>query len=149
MSRDAQSVAPALAPPLTADEGGCAWWREADLRARHAFFASALGWMLDSFDVMLYSLVLGPLIQDPKLELSTSVAGQLGAITLIAAAVGGIAFGVIADRIGRKRALMAAVLIYSVFTAACGLAQTVPQLVVFRVLLGFGFGGEWATGVAL
>ena len=70
-------------------------------------------------------------------------------MTLLAAAVGGVAFGVIADRIGRKRALMAAVLIYSVFTAACGLAQTVPQLAVFRILLGFGMGGEWATGVAL
>ncbi|MEZ5286896.1 MAG: MFS transporter, partial [Vicinamibacterales bacterium] len=110
---------------------------------------ASLGWMLDSFDVMLYSLVLAALIQDPVLQLSTSVAGQLGALTLIAAAVGGVAFGIIADRIGRKRALMAAVLIYSVFTAACGFAQTVAQLAVFRILLGFGMGGEWATGVAL
>ena len=97
----------------------------------------------------LASLVLAALIQDPVLQLSTGVAGQLGAITLIAAAVGGVAFGVIADRIGRKRALMAAVLIYSVFTAACGFAQSVPQLAAFRILLGFGMGGEWATGVAL
>jgi MFS family permease len=44
---------------------------------------------------------------------------------------------------------MAAVLIYSVFTAACGFAHTVPQLAAFRILLGFGMGGEWATGVAL
>ena len=149
MSRDAQTVVPALAPPLTASEGAFAWWREADLRARRAFVASALGWMLDSFDVMLYSLVLASLIQDPAMQLSTAVAGQLGAITLLAAAAGGVVFGVVADRLGRKRALMAAVLIYSVFTAACGLAQTVPQLAVFRVLLGFGMGGEWATGVAL
>jgi MFS family permease len=149
MSRDAQTVVPALAPPLTASEGAFAWWREADQRARRAFVASALGWMLDSFDVMLYSLVLASLIQDPALQLSTSVAGQLGAITLVAAAAGGVVFGVVADRLGRKRALMAAILIYSVFTAACGLAQTVPQLAVFRVLLGFGMGGEWATGVAL
>jgi MFS family permease len=125
------------------------WWREGTVEGRRALIAAGLGWMLDSFDVMLYSLVLAALIQDPTLQLSTSVAGQLGAITLIAAAVGGVAFGVIADRIGRKRALMAAVLIYSVFTAACGLAQTVPQLAVFRILLGFGMGGEWATGVAL
>lgn len=105
--------------------------------------------MLDSFDVMLYSLVLASLIQDPTLQLSTSVAGQLGALTLLAAAAGGVVFGVLADRLGRKRALMAAVLIYSVFTAACGFSQTVAQLAIFRVLLGFGMGGEWATGVAL
>ncbi len=144
-------AAPSVAPAMTTtdDTGMFAWWRAADLRARRAFIAASLGWMLDSFDVMLYSLVLASLIQDPVLQLSTTVAGQLGALTLLAAAVGGVAFGVIADRIGRKRALMAAVLIYSIFTAACGLAQNVAQLAVFRILLGFGMGGEWATGVAL
>ena len=109
----------------------------------------ALGWALDSFDVMLYSLVLASMIQDPKLALTQAVGGQLASITLVAAAVGGIAFGVIADRIGRKRALMVSVLVYSIFTAACGFAQTVTQLAIFRICLGFGFGGEWATGVAL
>ena len=105
--------------------------------------------MLDSFDVMLYAMVLAALIEDPALHLSTRVAGALGSVTLLAAAAGGMAFGVIADRIGRKRALMAAVLIYSVFTAACGFAQSAVQLAVFRVLLGIGMGGEWATGAAL
>ena len=127
------SAASALAPTVATGEGAFAWWREADSAARRAFIAAALGWMLDSFDVMLYSLVLAALIQDPQLQLSTAVAGQLGAITLLSAAAGGVAFGVIADRIGRKRALMAAVLIYSIFTAACGLAQTVAHLAVFRI----------------
>jgi MFS family permease len=132
-----------------ADAGLFAWWREADGRARRAFIAASLGWMLDSFDVMLYAIVLAALLTDPVLQLSNATAGLLGSITLVAAAAGGIAFGVIADRLGRKKALMAAVLIYSVFTAACGLAQTVVQLAVFRILLGFGMGGEWATGAAL
>jgi MFS family permease len=131
------------------DTGLFAWWRTADARARHAFVAASLGWMLDSFDVMLYSLVLASLIQDPTLQLSTAVAGQLGALTLLSAAAGGVVFGVLADRIGRKAALMWAVAIYSVFTAACGLVQNVTQLALFRILLGFGMGGEWATGVAL
>ena len=145
------SATPSAATALAAtdDTGMFAWWHAADQRARRAFVAASLGWMLDSFDVMLYSLVLASLIQDPVLQLSTSMAGQLGALTLLSAAVGGVVFGVLADRFGRKRALMAAVLIYSVFTAACGLVQNVGQLAVFRILLGFGMGGEWATGVAL
>ena len=105
--------------------------------------------MLDSFDVMLYAIVLAALLTDPVLQLSNSTAGILGSITLIAAAVGGIVFGIVADRLGRKKALMSAVLIYSVFTAACGFAQTVAQLALFRILLGFGMGGEWASGAAL
>ncbi|MEZ5420270.1 MAG: MFS transporter [Vicinamibacterales bacterium] len=145
------SASPSAASAVIAaeDAGMFAWWRAADARARRAFVAASLGWMLDSFDVMLYSLVLASLIQDPTLQLSTAVAGQLGALTLLSAAAGGVVFGVLADRIGRKRALMAAVAIYSVFTAACGLVQNVTQLAIFRILLGFGMGGEWATGVAL
>ena len=70
-------------------------------------------------------------------------------MTLLAAAAGGLIFGVVADRSGRTRALMASVLIYSVFTAACGLATTALQLAAFRLLLGIGMGGEWASGAAL
>ncbi len=125
------------------------WWHDADAKARRAFVAASLGWMLDSFDVMLYSIVVAALVNDPALRLTLSAAGVLNSVTLVAAAGGGIAFGVIADRIGRKRALIGAVLIYSVFTAACGFAQSALQLAVFRVCLGLGMGGEWATGAAL
>ena len=105
--------------------------------------------MLDSFDVMLYAMVCAALIDDPTLHLSFQTAGLLGSVTLLAAAGGGIVFGVIADRLGRKRALMGAILMYSIFTAACGFSQTALQLAVFRVCLGLGMGGEWATGAAL
>ncbi len=125
------------------------WWTEADPPARRAFAAAALGWMLDSFDVMLYAIVLAELIRDPVLHLSLAAAGILGSVTLLSAAAGGIIFGVVADRIGRTRALIASILIYAIFTAACGFAQSVLQLAVFRILLGFGMGGEWATGAAL
>jgi len=127
--------------------GLLAFWREASPEARRALVAASLGWMLDSFDVMLYALVLASLIADLGMDKTT--AGQLGSLTLIASAAGGVLFGVVADRFGRTRALIASVLIYSVFTAACGLAQTVAQLAVFRVLLGLGMGGEWASGAAL
>src|SRR5436190_11085080 len=129
--------------------GMLGWWHDADVRARRAFVAASLGWMLDSFDVMLYAMVLASLIEDPTLHLTLATAGILNSVTLLAAAAGGMAFGGIAARIGRKRALMAAVLIYSVFTAACGFAQSAMQLAVFRICLGLGMGGEWATGAAL
>jgi putative sialic acid transporter len=123
------------------------WWREGTPEARRALVAAWLGWMLDAFDVMLYALVLKNIQDD--LGMSKSVAGALGSLTLLASAAGGIYFGILADRKGRTRALMASVLIYSIFTAACGLAQTVTQLAVFRILLGIGMGGEWASGAAL
>lgn len=123
------------------------WWRAADAAAHRAFIAASLGWMLDSFDVMLYALALRSIM--PDLGMSTSIAGLIASATLVAAAAGGVAFGVVADRFGRTRALMASVFIYSVFTAACGAAQSVLQLALFRVLLGVGMGGEWASGATL
>jgi MFS family permease len=123
------------------------WWRAGSPDARRALVAAWLGWMLDAFDVMLYALVLKAII--PDLGLTTGTAGALGSLTLLASAAGGIFFGFVADRYGRTRALMASVLIYSIFTAACGFAQTVAQLAIFRVLLGIGMGGEWASGAAL
>ena len=121
--------------------------REASPEARRALLAASLGWMLDAFDVMLYSMVLAALL--PDLGITKAQAGLLGSVTLVASAAGGLIFGVVADRYGRTRALIASVLLYSLFTAACGLAQTLGQLAVFRVLLGIGMGGEWASGAAL
>src|SRR5262245_54468669 len=122
------SLTPAAAdqPPAAVRQSGLtAWWTESDDRAHCAFIAASFGWMLSWFACMLSSMVVPALIEDPSLRLSFQAAGVLNSITLIAAAAGGIAFGVIADRIGRKRALMASVLIYSVFTAACGTVQSV------------------------
>jgi MFS family permease len=83
------------------------------------------------------------------LGMAKTTAGLLGSLTLIAAAAGGVLFGVVADRWGRKRALMGSIFLYSIFTGACGLSQTILELGIFRVLLGFGMGGEWASGAAL
>ena len=123
------------------------FWREADATAKRALVAASLGWMLDAFDVMLYALVLNAVRTD--LGLTRDVAGGLQSLTLLASAAGGLLFGVLADRWGRTRALMLSVLIYSIFTAACGLAQSALQLAVFRIFLGIGMGGEWASGAAL
>ena len=132
---------------LPGQAGLFGWWRAGTDEGRRALIAAGLGWMLDAFDVMLYALVLTSIM--PDLGMSKSTAGILGSVTLLASAAGGMIFGVIADRYGRTRALMGSVLIYSIFTAASGLAQNVAQLAVFRVFLGIGMGGEWASGAAL
>ena len=98
------------------------WWRAGTPEGKRALVAASLGWMLDSFDVMLYALVLVSLMRDLSMDAPT--AGLLGSITLLASAAGGLMFGVIADKFGRTRALMGSIIIYSIFTAACGLSQT-------------------------
>ena len=123
------------------------WLRSITPQQRRTLISASLGWMLDSMDIMLYAMVLAHLMRD--FGMSTATAGLMGSLTLLASAVGGIVFGLVADRVGRVKALMGSILIYSVFTGACGLSQNIVQLAVFRVLLGLGMGGEWATGAAL
>ncbi len=114
---------------------------------RRTLLAAGLGWMLDSFDAMLYALVLAHVMRD--LGMSKATSGLLYTLTLLASGVGGILFGFIADRIGRKRALMLSILTYSVCSFASGLSTTVVMLAVFRFILGLGMGGEWNTGATL
>jgi MFS family permease len=78
-----------------------------------------------------------------------ATAGLLGTVTLVTSAVGGIVFGVVADRVGRTRALMATILIFSLASLGAATSQSVVQLMIWRVLLGFGMGGEWASGAVL
>src|SRR4029453_5642648 len=124
-----------------------AWWRRGTPDGRRAIVRAGLGWMLDAFDVTLFALAL-PAIRK-ELGLSTAAGGMLGSVALIAAAAGGVAFGGISDRYGRTRALMLSVILYSVFTAACGFAANFAQFVGFRVCFGLGMGGEWAGGASL
>src|SRR2546427_13110152 len=75
--------------------------------------------------------------------------GLLGLLTLGSSAVGGALFGFIADRIGRTRALMASILVYSLASGACGFSTTFWELAVFRIILGLGVGGGWDTRAAV
>jgi MFS family permease len=121
--------------------------RQATPGQRRTLLAAALGWALDAFDAMLYALVLTLLMHD--LGMSKTTAGLLGTLTLLASGIGGVLFGFLADRIGRKRALMASILTYSVCSFASGLSTSIAMLAAARFVLGLGMGGEWNTGATL
>lgn len=121
--------------------------RQATPGQRHTLLAASLGWALDAFDAMLYSLVLAMLMRD--LGMTKTTAGSLGTLTLLASGIGGVVFGFLADRMGRKQALMASILTYSVCSFASGLATSVAMLAIARFALGLGMGGEWNTGATL
>ncbi|MSO83004.1 MAG: MFS transporter [Acidobacteria bacterium] len=77
------------------------------------------------------------------------MAGLLGTVTLVMSGVGGIVFGVVADRLGRTRALMATILVFSLASLGASTSQTLVQLLIWRAVLGIGMGGEWASGAVL
>lgn len=123
------------------------WYREITRPQWYALAAGQLGWALDAFDVMLYSFVLTTIMKE--WGSTPAAAGFMVTVTLFASSVGGILFGAVADRIGRKKALMLTVLLFSACSGLSGLAQNLTQLAVARALLGLGMGGEWASGALL
>ncbi len=131
----------------TSPQNSSFWVLAREPSRRNTLLAAGSGWMLDSMDVMLYSMVIPAAQHD--LHMSSGTAGLVMSLTLIAAAAGGIFFGFVADRVGRTRALSLSILIYCVFTGLCAFVQNVPQLAICRMLLGIGMGGEWAAGAAL
>src|SRR5579872_4826466 len=122
-------------------------FRDSTVAQRRTLLAAALGWALDAFDVMLYTMVITRVSVD--LGMSKPMAGLLNTLTLLASGIGGVMFGFIADRVGRRRALMLSILTYSICSFASGLATSVAMLAVFRFILGLGMGGEWNTGATL
>jgi MFS family permease len=124
------------------------WYRTISRTQWKALLAAKLGWMLDAMDFMLYTMALRQL-QGSFLNLDDRMAGLLATVTLLASAAGGLLFGVIADRIGRTRTLMATVLIFSFCSLGAATSQDIVQLALWRILLGIGMGGEWASGAVL
>ncbi|MBV8854639.1 MAG: MFS transporter [Sinobacteraceae bacterium] len=118
-----------------------------------ALLSAGLAWLFDAMDFQIFTLILFPSVSaligsaDPGRVAATG--GAVIACKMLGWGVGGIAFGVLADRIGRARTMMTTVLIYAAFTGLSGLARSVGQLSVMQALAGLGMGGEWAAGTAL
>jgi MFS family permease len=136
-----------MSESVLASPSAVPWYREITAKQWYALFAGQLGWALDAFDVMLYSFCLTAIMKEWQLNPAT--AGFMVTVTLFASSFGGILFGEIADRIGRKRALMATVLVFSICSGLSGLSQNLVQLAIARTILGLGMGGEWASGALL
>lgn len=130
------------------------WLREVTRYQWLVFFVVWLGWALDATDFNLFSFVLRPAVTEllgghATLSEIGKTGGLLTMVGLLGWAFGGFGFGIIADYIGRVRALALSILIYSVFTALQGFAQTPTQFGVFRFLSGVGTGAEIVVGIPL
>ena len=123
------------------------WYATIGKRQWKALFAAQFGWMLDAMDIMFYAFALVTI--QKEFHLTSAQAGAVASLTLLASAFGGIFFGALADRVGRVRTLVLAILAYSVFTALTATAQTLAALLLWRCLVGFGMGGEWSAGSVL
>jgi SHS family sialic acid transporter-like MFS transporter len=115
--------------------------------------AAFLGWLFDGFEIALFPVVARPALLSMLTGGTDAQVGpwmaKITACFLLGAAVGGMVFGWLGDRIGRVRALAGSILTYSLCTGLGYLAQEPWHLGLCRFLAALGMGGEWALGVAL
>ncbi|MBI2948843.1 MAG: MFS transporter [Verrucomicrobia bacterium] len=115
--------------------------------------AAFLGWMFDGLEMGIFPLVARPALQDLLGVTGDANVGKwMGIITalfLVGAALGGLVFGWLGDRIGRVRAMSLSILTYSIFSGLCAFAGAPWHLGALRFFAALGMGGEWSLGVAL
>ena len=112
-----------------------------------------LGWMFDSMDLNVFTLILFPCIKELIQSNNPAEIAKIGsiviAIKLFAWGIGGVLFGVAADKYGRAKIMALTIVIYAVFTGLSAFATSWPMLALFQGLAGIGIGGEWAAGAAI
>ena len=108
------------------------------------FALSWAGWVFDFYDLLLFTFLVSEI--QASLNITTEMLSLCLGISLFATGLGGIMFGALGDRFGRKRILQWTIIIYSIGTLLCAFLWSFYSLVLFRFITGLGVGGEWATG---
>src|ERR1700684_4080478 len=114
---------------------------------RNTFIACFLGWSLDAFDFFILTFCVSAIATEFHAQVSAVLEAVF--LTLAMRPVGAFLFGAIADRYGRRPALMIDIIAYSVFEFASAFAPSLHVLLVLRALFGIAMGGEWGVGAAL
>jgi MFS family permease len=113
-----------------------------------------LGWVFDVMEASLFALTKKPMLTEmlgaaKYAEIGPIWEGKIHTAMLLGWSLGGLIFGMIADRWGRSRTLLLTVFLYCLFTGLTAFCKTPEQVWVARFLTGLGIGGEWAAGAAL
>jgi len=103
--------------------------------------------VFDGYDLVIYGVVL-PILMD-QWDLNPYVAGLLGSSALFGMMFGAMGFGMLSDRLGRKKVIITCVVLFSVTTVINGFATTPWQFGILRFIAGLGIGGVMPNVVSL
>jgi MFS family permease len=139
--------------PTEASKPVRTWYGAITIKHVRVLWGSFLGWMFDGYEqyaiVIALPAALHTLLKPSQMNRSNLYFGIILCVTLLGWAFGGLAGGILADYIGRKRMMMISVLIYALFSGFSALSQNFATLAAFRFITGLAIGSEWSTGVTL
>jgi MFS family permease len=110
-------------------------------------WSAVLGYAFDFYNLIIMAFLLVPI--QKSLGVGLADTGLIVSMTLAASVLGGILFGWLGDRIGRKQALLATLLLLAAGSLLSAFAWSFASLLIFRVITGIGVGGEWGAGMVL
>src|SRR4051812_22347358 len=112
---------------------------------------AALGYMVDMYDLFLFSIVRVPSLKSLNLSGEKLLDNGIMLLNLqmTGMLIGGIFWGIMGDKKGRLSVLFGSILIYSIANLANGFVHTINQYAVLRFIAGFGLAGELGAGVTL
>lgn len=114
---------------------------------RFVAWSAILGYAFDFYNLIVLAFLLVPI--QKSLNITLSQTGLIVGLTLAASVLGGIGFGWLGDKIGRKNALLWTLLLLALGSIASALAWDFESLLTFRIITGVGVGGEWGAGMVL
>lgn len=103
--------------------------------------------IFDGYDLVIYGVVLPKLMSQWNLD--PYVAGMLGSAALFGMMFGAMGFGMLSDKLGRKKTILMCVVLFSAVSAINGLASTPWQFGILRFIAGLGIGGVMPNVVSL
>jgi MFS family permease len=115
---------------------------------------ASAGWLFDCMDQRIFALARQPAMREILGKGATDAAvtdmvGLATTVMLIGWATGGIIFGTMSDRLGRVKTMAVTLLVYSGFTGLSGIANSIPEFMVYRFLVGLGVGGMFGAATTL
>jgi MFS family permease len=130
------------------------WYRGVSASQWLVLVLASAGWVFDIYEGQVFNItrvsLLTELLGTPPDHPAVAYHGDvLLGIFLVGGAVGGVLFGLLADRLGRRPVLIATILTYSIFSGLTYLVQNIGQVAVLRFLVAVGTGGEWSVAAAL
>jgi MFS family permease len=133
--------------------GRLSWYRGLSGKHWRVLTASFLGWVFDGYEayalVIVIPFVLKSMLTPVQFADRAIWAGAAIGVTLLGWGIGGLAGGVLADYLGRKRMMIYSVFCYALFSGVTAFATDFWTFCFLRFITGFAMGSEWSTGVAL
>lgn len=130
------------------------WYRQINRQQKAILLVAWLGWVFDVADAALFNFAKIPMLTqmmgaDGYKAHGSAMEAQIQMLFLAGWSLGGLLFGILADRLGRTKVLVWTIALYCLFTGLTALCQTPDHVMIIRFLTGIGIGGEWAAGAAL